>query len=594
MSMSHDDLVKAARDETTASALNKKIGSLYSLYYNLWSSTSSYGAAEKTWGTPTHRMLRQTYKKSQIDKLIILTRKHQVRHVSRRVIVKESQKGWMIQHFKADDPTWKNTPDIERRCLEVSKFIEQPRKDIHPNGFTGLLNQLVEAALIIDRVAMVNPRDSMGKAREFHLLPPDDIKPRLEVLLSFMNQWRIKNEDAVLNRIFKEFGVDAGDAAYIQEVDGRVHGAWSADDISLLITNPSSELNTWGYSGGSALEESMELTTLLLQGFSFNTTQFTNNAPEVLTFLEGDFDPTGLEIWKRQMMGQMGQAGNQRFPFLVTGSNEYKVNVVKIRDSMREMQFPMLIRMALALKCAAYRLHPSSINMSADMGRERAMLPGDTHEDDKIAAAQEEGYHSLLGTIAAFITENLVIPWYDDLRFVFTVQDQESKEQTVQLWTQKTQTFATIDEARAAQGLEPLDKATDGRLTGEVINNPVWLQAQQMKRQAETENMNAQMGIPPGPAGQVAQAGMMPQQGQQQGQGQDGFSGMDDEPTPLPGYNPPPPKGKGKTTSPAVKNGPQLKKLARSLAQFEDELIEREDDLDDRERALEAILAGVE
>lgn len=527
--MSPEDLSKAARDPE----FQKKMGQLFNIYAQVWNNLTQYGAAEKPRTTPTHKFLREAARQSLVDRLLINARCHQIRHVAHRVVVEGKQKGFNVVHKKHSDPNFKVTDDIVRRCNEVEEIVLHPNPEVHPTGIRDFLIKAVRGELVIDRKAMVIIRDSKGRPRNFHLLPPDDIKPRYEVLLSFMKELGLQTQDAAMSAIFEKFGVDVTSAAYIQEIDGQVHGAWSADEMSVDITNPSDELNRYGY-GESALELSLEATTLLLLGLQYNKANFTSNYPEAFLVFEGDVDQQGLEALKRQIYAEVGSQGNQRLPIFSTGGAEIgKAQLLKLRESLKDMQFLQLLRFAIALKCSAYRAHPSLINFSGDMGKERAVVSNDDQET-QIALSQEEGFHSILDNVASWLTRMIVEPWYDDLEMIWSVAEAPSEPERIDINTKKASTYMTVDEIRASEGLPPLEESTEGQATGVVILNSVWQQAQAMRQQAQQANEMAKFGVAPGMEGAMGPAdhadeGKPGQPGQPQGQPgeDDGFSGME-------------------------------------------------------------------
>src|SRR5262249_7748858 len=235
-------------------------------------------------------------------------------------------------------------------------MIFDPNPEVHPGGLPAVLVQAAQGEMILDRKVMVVMRDRLNRPLSFHLLPPDDIKPRYQVLLEHMesvNQMRmggfrtnrqVTQQDyyQVVESIFDKYGVDVSNAAWVQEVDGVVLGAWSAEECSVDIKFPSDELNQFGY-GKSPLERSLEATTLLLLSLNYNKGTFLRNYPEAFLIIEGDYDPVGLEAFKQKIYAEVGPQGNQRLPVLSTGDVGQKANLLKLRDTPREMEMPQMI-----------------------------------------------------------------------------------------------------------------------------------------------------------------------------------------------------------------------------------------------------------
>ena len=464
--------------------VNRKIGALYSLMYSLYTTSAQWGSAEKSYDTPTHRLLREIWAKSLLDRLIVASRMRQLRHVARRVTVQGREKGWYVTHMQSKDPNFKMTKDILDRCREVEFMLNTPNAEPHPTGFRDVLMKAVQGELIIDRKALVVvERNSRGKPLSWHLLPPDDIKPRFKVLLKFMLDYKWTTVSQAVVNIKNKFGVDLTDKAYIQEIDGRVLGAWRSDEMYVDIVNPSDEINRQGF-GISPLENSLDSTTLLIMGMQYNKNIFLSNYPEAFLILKGEFSPAGLQAFKNMIYSEVGPQGNLRLPVLPTGNSEYDAELLRLRDTMTDMQFVQLIRLAICLKCAAYGMHPATLNFSPDMGASTTgVMAQEETQEAQIALAQEEGFHSLLDTMSDWFNRSLIWPWYDDLHMRWNVEDQPTEVQRIDLWTKKLAMGSTVDEWRHDEGLSTLEEATGGKVSGEFINSPFFFQ------QVETQMM---------------------------------------------------------------------------------------------------------
>jgi hypothetical protein len=498
------ELLKADGVSRQAQKVQQKLGSLFSMYHALWSNMISWGATEKPRVTPTHKFLREAARQSLVDRLILNARAHQVRHVSRRVVTVGKQKGWAVRPKSYDDPMVRSTRDQLERSRAMEGMLVgfagaggMLNAEVHGGGIRDVFLKALQGELIIDRKVMVTPRNSAGIPVQYHLLPPDDIKPRFEVLLrmiqslNFPPQWtQAQKLDRATGMVFEKFGVDVSTAAYVQEIEGRVMGAWAASEISVDVTSPSDELNRWGY-GVSDLEHSLEATTMLLLGWNYNKRQFTVNWPEAFLVFDGPVDSDGLEAFKRQIYAEVGQQGHQQLPVIATGGAEYKAQLLRLRDSMKDMQFMQMIRMAIALKCAAYRAHPSLVNFAPDAGGQRPIINNETQEQ-QIALAQEEGLHSVLANLSDWFTRILIEPWQPDLEMVFNVQDQPTDVERINIWTAKLAMGATVDEWRAQEGLPPLAAVTNGRVDGAYANSPFFFQQGQtiMQEQMLAAGMN--------------------------------------------------------------------------------------------------------
>jgi len=329
-------------------------------------------------------------------------------------------------------------------------------------------------------------RDSNGKPLRWHVLPPDQIKPRYQIIYRYMREHGITDQFKGLESFYAQYGVDLSDMAFVQEIDDyQIAGAWRENEIVIDITNPSNELNKMGY-GYSMFERSIEATSVLLYAIRFQKDYFLKNFPDQMLIINGEVDPAGLEYFKAQLYANAGAQGNQRMPILPTNDEDYKVQLLRLSDTAVDMQLISLVRFFVAIKCAAYRIHPSTINLSPDMGeRGNSVIANAQDQADVIGSLTEEGFKGLLQSLAHYINRALIKPWYDDLVFTWSVEDVPPEKDRIALWTQKVAMGAMADEWRATEGLPPLEEVTDGKYDGKVPLSPFILQAKEMDMQQE-------------------------------------------------------------------------------------------------------------
>lgn len=494
-------------------------GALFSVYNALISNMAQYGAAEKPPGTESHKNLRQYSKQSIVDSLVINARITQIRHLARQVIVEGKQKGFAIRHKRWSDKSFKITPTIKNTIREIEAIVFAPNKEVHPGGFRDVLVKLTQGQLVIDRMCCIVMRDRAGRPLSWHILPPDGIKPRYEVLLKHMpanripgmsSNWSLRayrgaQQQSMMERIrsystqdyqsaaasiFAKFGVDVSEAAYIQEVDNIVTGAWREDEIAVEAVAPSDEINLFHY-GCSPLERSLEVTSMLIYAVNYNRSLFTKNYPEAMLLLHGNVNTIGLETFKSQIWSEIGpEMGAARLPVLSTGNGQWnKAELLKLRDSIKDMEMPQFIRLFTSFKTSAYRCHPSILNLEPDRGGGQPSLINNTDEAFQIDLSQEEGLGALAESLGDFLTAALLRhyePWRDYC--VVPVLDKIlSEQEVIELWNKRLEAGThTIDEARAAQGDDALEKVSD--IKGNYIPNQYYFQAKQAQQQdAEQE-----------------------------------------------------------------------------------------------------------
>lgn len=484
----------------------------------------SPGTLRKPLDTPPYSMLRQVSRESLIDRAIISRRVEDVKGLARKVVVPGKQRGWRVVHKRFDDPNFdSNDPNIQKRCLEMEHLISNPVNTYHKT-FRDFLVVAVQEELIIDRRAMVIARDKKGRPVDYYLLPGDTILPVLYVLMPWMARRGITNERVARMMLSEEWStktgltIDITNASYVQEVDGQIVGAWNKDEIDVEWTNPSGELNRWGF-GTSVLEQSLQATGLLLNMFNFNKDMFRPGFPSRMLVLSGDYSAEGLSTFERQILGQGGPASPKSKMPVLPGPENMRAQVLDLAQTPSDMQFEQFFRLMASIKCSFFGMHPSRLNLS-DRGPQGIILGSGNATGEISETINEEGLYSLLESNADWLTRSLIHPHYEDLVLIFdgiTPQDERTMLSNLQLESQ----WSTKNEIRARRNLPPLSD-DDGGLS---IADPIWLQVVTAKKQEAQQAQQSQQygqgdfgqgGQPPAGGGAPPEQGAPPDQGAQQ------------------------------------------------------------------------------
>ena len=470
---SFDSLIKAEAKKIGGDN-EKAFSRLFSNF--AFQNMAAWGAREKPIGTPSFPVLYESAKKSFIDSIIINARKDQVKSIWQRALdAKQKQIGFKVVHDRHDDPKFKGSDEINKRCREMEELLLDPTPeeyiDIYPhnvqihNGLKDLVSRLMSAELIIDRkvIQRYPRRDGKGYAA-FHWLPGETIKNVDESV----REWATKNEPEgkvgkyTAEKMSYASGFDITRSAYVQMIDGMVQTAFTDDEISVHISNPGDRLNQWGY-GESRLEISLDLTSTCLYAWSYNKELFKTDFPDSIITVSGDYDKAGLAAFKQKMYGMGGPGNWHRAPVISSGENadvnNFKVEAHKLRDTPKDMLFDTLIRNLIMLKCAAYGAHPTILNFSSDGGGSNAIFGH--NPKDEIAQSKEHGLKPSLLDMCEWFTRKIIKPCYDDLKLIITGLDDEDENQVVELRTSRTSKWMTKNEARMEEGLEPIGNLKD-------------------------------------------------------------------------------------------------------------------------------------
>lgn len=461
---------KAREDEE-----RKERGKFFSEYAS-YGLSDQRGMPSKPWTTPSFSFLRLAAKESVIDRALIDARVTQIKRVARPCYVPGKQVGYRVVHKRHADPTFEMTDSIRQRCEDMMRRLEKLTPEVHPT-IRNFFAICVEEELVIDRKAMVIFRDRRGKPVQYHLLDGATIKPRLQVLAPYMLENHLFDEEEAATKLSyhlrsKGQDIDLTGKAWVQDINGRIMAAWTADEMSVDITSESIEIDKLMY-GRSVLERSLRLMNVSMNIWRYNNELFRTNVPEGLLLLFGDFDPKGMEAFKKQMLAETSVGGNWRYPVVNAGPKEGGLDAqyVKMRDTPRDAMFTELLQLTINLQCAEYRAHPSILNMNGLGGTNSMIFASD--EEVKISLAQEEGFHGLLDSLASWITKALIEPTDPELVLVWEGLDRDPDE--VRLSNRVVQMkFMKIDEIRALENLPPLPTQLPSTM-GEIIADPQYL-----------------------------------------------------------------------------------------------------------------------
>lgn len=466
------DLIKS---EAKKQRLEDNKSALFSKFF-LASNMIAAGAREKPLGTPHFAVLYEAARKSFIDAILIQSRVDQQKRVWQKAREgKTKEVGFRVVHDRYDDPDYVVSKNDKERCHEMEQLLNNPTPvehtwlyphNIRPHhNLKDLASVLTRAELIIDRKVILRYKrqDGQGYAA-FHWLPGESIKNVDESIRA----WAIKNEKDgqvtkdTISRMSHMTGFDIARSSYVQMIDGMITAAFTDDEISVHISNPSDQMNRFGY-GTSRLELSLDITTTLLMAFTYNREMFKTNYPEQVLTVAGDFDKEGLAAFKQQVLSEAGGVGaNWRLPVIPAGDTEnFKIESVKLRETPKDMLFDQMIELAINLKAAAYGAHPSTLNLSAYAGTSGQSSLGSINNASDIEFSKEHGLIPSLTDMCDWLTDCMVKPRYDDLKLVLEGLDPEDERESVDLRTQRTSKWMTRNEARIEEGREPIGDLKD-------------------------------------------------------------------------------------------------------------------------------------
>lgn len=439
----------------------------------------AYGAREKPVGTPSFDLLQQAARRSFVDAILIRARIDQFKMIWERAL-SDKDIGFKVVHDRHKDPDFEITEEIQRRCREMEELVANPTPSeylhlyphgvhIHESGIKDFISRVVRAELVIDRKVLCRYKRRNGKGyAAFHWLPGETIRPVHEGVREWAQKHQAMDDETrrmgristrLMDKASQATGWDLARAAYVQLLDGEINAAFSHDEVSIHIANPSDEVNRWGY-GESRLEISLDLTATLGMAWTYNRELFNTNYPEQIVSVSGAYDKDGFEDFKKMIYQQAGGPDKSHRLPMVAGEDGFEVKAFKLRDAPKDMLFDQFFRMMIALKCAAYGAHPTIINFSQDSNGSQGGLFGH-NPSDEIEFSKEHGLKPGLADMCQWLTNAIVKPTYPDLRMILVGIEEEDEKLQQELNLNRVKTYKTRNQARIEDGEEPIGDTKD-------------------------------------------------------------------------------------------------------------------------------------
>lgn len=129
--------------------------------------------------------------------------------------------------------------------------------------------------------------------------------------------------------------------------------------------------------------------------------------------------------------------------------------------------------------CAVFLLDPAELNFDLHGGVQQTPL-FESSQEWKLKASRDRGLKPLLRFVAKQINEHIISPIDDHFVFDFVGLDELTEQEKHELRQEQVASYMTVNEIRRAEDLPDLPD-------GDMIQNPTYLQAHQLRMQADQE-----------------------------------------------------------------------------------------------------------
>jgi hypothetical protein len=251
-------------------------------------------------------------------------------------------------------------------------------------------------------------------------------------------------------------------SAFVQVINQNEVAEWDADSLAFAIRRP----RTWIYSRGYGypeLEELIRTVTYLVNAETYNASNFVNGIHvNSILAVKSKMSPQLFRAFRRDFYAMLSGANQaKRTPILQLDpeSNE-EVSSVNMSSSAEEMGYSTWMGYLTKIACAIYQIDPAELGfVFGSEGVSSAISQGGPEQ--RILASRDRGLRPLLRQVQGWINRWIIHEIDPDLSLRFVGLDSEDADSKLQADMQKVQHYMTINEVRALNGLEPLEKGGD-------------------------------------------------------------------------------------------------------------------------------------
>lgn len=415
----------------------------------------------------TYETLRQMSMQNTVIAAIITLRINQMSQFARpqqgqydkgyRIVMRDRR-----DNQKTMTPAQSGMASEMETMLESTGYLLPDERPSDRDSFRTFIRKSTRDILTYDQWVWEKIRDRTGKPSRFICLPSETIRPAVTDMEHMDSQQRRER------------------VSHVQVYDNTIIAEFGFDDLAWCVMNPRSDLRTNGF-GLSPVEVIVRLVTSWLFGFEYNTRFFTQgSAIKGVLNIKGAIPDRQLRAFRRMWYAMVSGVQNAwKTPIL----NSEDVQWLNMHSTNREMEFQQWMDFLTRLICAVYGVDPVEIGFT-QLGGSGGSKGGANFNSrpnaQEVVESKDKGLLPLSEFMADCINAHLIWEQAPDLEFMFTGLDAKEEGKERERRKDEVANWKMVDEIREEQDLPPM---ADG--TGQVIENPVWLQFVQGQQAAE-------------------------------------------------------------------------------------------------------------
>jgi len=353
------------------------------------------------------------------------------------------------------------TDAIKRKVTELTAWLETCGDGYKYSGafdFEAFVRMILRDSLTYDQCAFEVLRTRGGKVTGF--VPVD---------ASTIRRAATSAEER------KEGRRDWSEGAFVQVINNKKVAEWDAESLGFGVRRPRTWLYAHGY-GYPELEELVRTVTYLVNAETYNASNFVNGIHvNSILAVKSKMSPQLFRAFRRDFYAMLSGAHQaKRTPILQLDpdANE-EVSSVSMGSSAEEMGYSTWMGYLTKIACAIYQIDPAELGfVFGSEGVTSSLSQGGPEQ--RILASKDRGLRPLLRQVQGWVNRWIIHPIAPDLSFEFVGLDAETEASKLQADKDRVSTYMTINEIRASNGLEPLEKG------GDIILNQTYVTAMSM------------------------------------------------------------------------------------------------------------------
>ena len=246
--------------------------------------------------------------------------------------------------------------------------------------------------------------------------------------------------------------------AFCQVIDYKVVAEFDEDQMAFGVRRPRNEIRTNGY-GYPELEEAAPTIVDMIRAKAYNSANFTHGLHlSGILAVKSKMSPSLFRAFRREFYSMLqGGNGAKKTPIIqLDPEAKEEVSSVNLSNSNSDMEYSQWLNFLIKEVCALYQLDPAELGyVFGNEGNSNALIT--QGPEGRIIHSKERGLRPLLRAVETWINRWLIYPMASHLEFSFVGIDTETESQRIESISKKTKTYMTVNEARAAFDLDPLD-----------------------------------------------------------------------------------------------------------------------------------------